>query len=84
MIVYCRAEVRGTKVTASHSMLTTNGATELADPVQVAVTDDGAGAFLLLREDQEGVAIADTWHISVEDAKEQAEMEYTLGEWRAK
>jgi hypothetical protein len=34
------------------------------------------------RATEEANFAGDTWHLTVEDAKEQAEFEYDLGEWR--
>jgi hypothetical protein len=49
--------------------------TEVADPKTVEVVEQD-GAVYLLRFDQKGECIADTWHETVEAAKAQANFEY--------
>jgi len=49
--------------------------------VQVSIAEDGNGCFFLFSEDEEGVAIYDTWHETIAEAKQQAETEYVLGPW---
>ena len=45
--------------------------------VEIQETDEG---WLLLRIDAEGEPITDTWHASLEEAKEQARFEYEIEE----
>jgi len=51
--------------------------------IVVEGTDDHGGGFFLLRFTAEGTWLTDTWHETVEFAKEQAvsEFEHALGEW---
>lgn len=56
----------------------------LSAPTSVEVVEQD-GAFYLLRLDDDGKCIADTWHESVEAAKAQANFEYGILEedWRS-
>jgi hypothetical protein len=49
--------------------------------VQVSIAEDGKGCFFLFSENEEGVAIYDTWHETIAEAKQQAEAEFVLGPW---
>jgi hypothetical protein len=51
----------------------------LASFVEI-VEADSEGSFFLNRYDAEGVLITETWHLSVEEAKSQAEFEYAIEE----
>jgi hypothetical protein len=51
----------------------------LPDPVAVEVVEHD-GAFLLLRLDRAGHCIADTWHETLEAAREQANFEFGVEE----
>jgi hypothetical protein len=51
----------------------------LPDPVAVEVVEQD-GAFILLRLDCAGHCIADTWHETLEAAKEQANFEFGVEE----
>ena len=56
----------------------------LAAPTSVEVVEQD-GAFYLLRLDDDGECIADTWHETVEAAKARANFEYAIREedWRS-
>ncbi len=56
----------------------------LPAPTSVEVVEQD-GAFYLLRLDDDGKCIADTWHETVEAAKAQANFEYAIREedWRS-
>lgn len=56
---------------------------ELPDPVTVEIVEED-GAFFLLRLDDNGECIADTWHETVEAAKDQANFEFGVkeGDWK--
>lgn len=56
------------------------GSPELPSYVEILAQD---GAFFLLRVDADGHSIADTWHETELEAKQQAEFEFgaALGAW---
>jgi hypothetical protein len=60
------------------------GASTLPAPTSVEVVEQD-GAFYLLRLDDDGKCIADTWHETVAAAKAQANFEYGIREedWRS-
>lgn len=43
------------------------------------------GAFYLFRLRADGVCVGDTWHVTIEEAKDQAAFEYGVGpsDWRS-
>ncbi len=53
-------------------------------PSSVEIQEAESG-WLLLRIDASGAPITDTWHASLEEAKEQARFEYEIeeGDWEA-
>lgn len=56
---------------------------ELPDPCSLSIVKDDGGYFLL-RLDEEGNAISDTWHADLADAKHQAAFEFSTrdSDWR--
>ena len=52
-------------------------ARQLLGPAAFIVIQEEPDGFFLYRFDQSGEIVGDTWHASVEDAKEQARFEYT-------
>jgi hypothetical protein len=56
---------------------------ELLPPARVLVIEERGGQLFLLRYDQLGSDVGDTWHESLQDAQEQAKFEYgpLLTEW---
>lgn len=52
------------------------GVTDLAQACTLRITPDGSGAFLLLRFDDRGRGITDTWHETAAAAMAQAYAEY--------
>jgi hypothetical protein len=50
----------------------------LPDPVTVEIEGNDTVGYLLLRLNRTNVCIADTWHESVEQAKDQAASEYGI------
>lgn len=56
---------------------------ELPGPCSLSIVKDDGG-FFLLRLDEEGNTIADTWHPSLADAKHQAAFEFSIrdADWR--
>lgn len=58
---------------------------KIADPVAVEIVEE-EGAFYLLRLNEAGDCIADTWHESLESAKAQAEFEFSVqsGDWKCR
>jgi hypothetical protein len=57
--------------------------TKLPDPKTVEVVEQD-GSFFLLRLDEQGECVADTWHETIEAAKAQANFEYGIeeGDWK--
>lgn len=82
-----RATVRGVtgKTTHLHGVPSagTIELTKVPDPRVVEVVEQD-GAFYLLRLDDEGRCIADTWHESIDGAKAQARFEFGIeeGDWK--
>ncbi|HUH01165.1 MAG TPA: hypothetical protein VML75_04170 [Kofleriaceae bacterium] len=70
-----RAPVRQSTGATTHSVATPEGPVVCAFPSCVEIIAED-GAFYLLRNTVEGVCIADTWHLSEAEAKEQAAFEY--------
>ena len=58
---------------------TTLGVIRIPDPAEVEVVEQDAACYLL-RLDNDGQCIADTWHASVEAAKAQAMFEFGIEE----
>ena len=54
-------------------------ATELPVPSTVAIEERDGGWFLLYI-DENGECLGDTWHLTVEDAKEQAAFEFGIAD----
>jgi hypothetical protein len=59
-------------------------ATPVPDPIAFEVVVEEDGTIFLLRFDDEGQCIADTWHETVEVAKAQANFEFGIeeGDWK--
>jgi hypothetical protein len=59
-------------------------AVPVPDPKAVEVVVEEDGAIFLLRFDDEGQCVADTWHETVEAAKAQASFEFGIeeGDWQ--
>ena len=57
--------------------------TKIPDPKTVEVVEQ-EGSFYLLRLDEQGECVADTWHETVEAAKAQANFEFGIeeGDWK--
>jgi hypothetical protein len=77
------AKVRQITGRTSHSVGGWDGSRVSVRPVgtvsyvEIVEADE---AFFLLYFDHEGHGIADTWHLSVEDAKQQANFEFLIAE----
>jgi hypothetical protein len=52
---------------------------EIPPPVRVEI-EEGDGGFFLFRMDESGSAIADTWHLTLAEAKSQALFEFEIQE----
>lgn len=65
-----------------HLIAGARGHTGVPPAVRVEIVEDG-GAWLL-RFDERGTCVADTWHATVEEAKAQARFEYAISadEWQ--
>ena len=55
------------------------GTTQLPDPIAVEIVEQD-GAFFLFRLGPNGHCIADTWHQTLDEAKQQANFEYGIEE----
>ena len=77
-----RAAVRRVTGKTRH-LLAGEEALPLPHPKTVELVVEEDGAIFLLRLDDEGQCISDTWHESVEAAKSQAKFEYEIeeGDW---
>jgi hypothetical protein len=56
---------------------------QLFPPTRLVIIDVASDGTYLFRFDADGNAFGDTWHLSVDDAREQAAFEFEglLGEW---
>lgn len=71
------AEVRRVRGTTRHTGVGVVGAGEVT---RVEIVSE-EGSWFLMRYNGVGQIIADTWHPSMDEAKQQASFEYELGEW---
>lgn len=60
-----------------HSIATPSEGASCEVPVYVEIVQH-EGAYYLFRNRADGVCIADTWHLTVQEAKEQAAFEYGI------
>ncbi len=51
-----------------------------AHRLEIAADD---GSFFLLRFSEAGELVGESWHASLEDAKRQAALEYSLSDWKS-
>jgi hypothetical protein len=65
-----------------HLIAGAHGPAEVPPAVRVEIVEDGG--VWLLRFDQGGACVADTWHATVEEAQAQARFEYAISddEWQ--
>jgi len=82
-----RAKVNGSTGKTRHSIgtLIDDVPTSVEDsptPKWVEISEEG-GAYYLFHLDGEGVCLADTWHQTLDEAKQQASFEFGIGadEW---
>lgn len=82
-----RAKVKGSTGKTRHSIgalidCVPTPVEELPAPEWVEISEED-GAFYLLHLDRDGVCFADTWHQSLDEAKQQAAFEFgiTPDEW---
>lgn len=61
----------------SHLVPSSDGFASVATPVALRIVHDDAG-YLLLRLDDSGECVADTWHSTFDEALAQAEFEYQV------
>lgn len=86
-MIRLRAAVRNVtgKTTHLQGESTSGGidVTRVLNPMSVELIEQD-GAFYLLRLDDNGQCIADTWHATLEAAKAQAKFEYGIedGDWK--
>ena len=83
-MIVLTAAVRRTTSATHHAQLVRDekGRVEIS-PIQGTVSldiDVGDDGVFLLHRDTSGECIADTWHVSVEDAKQQALFEFLVQE----
>lgn len=74
-----QALIRNVTGATTHTVATADGPAACPAPSYVVI-EEQEGAFYLFRYTREGHCIADTWHLSVEEAKAQAEFEYGIEE----
>ena len=72
-----KARIRKVTGATTHAVATQNGPLPCPVPSYVVIEEQD-GAFYLFRYTEEGACIADTWHLSIEEAKNQAEFEYEI------
>ena len=91
MRVYSKVETRKVKVGGDqHSgWLPDGSSTPLPTPIKEVkmtfeITDDGGGNFLLIYESEDKSLCGDTWHQSIDQAKEAAESWFGIrrNEWK--
>ena len=77
-----RALVREIKGATNHTVASPEGPVTCPEPTCVVV-EEQEGAFYLFRYSSDGECVADTWHLTVDEAKAQAEFEYGIkeGDW---
>lgn len=51
------------------------------DPVQLSIAETPDGNIFLFFENADGISIFDSWHETVEDAKDAAESVYEIAGW---
>lgn len=74
-----RANVRRLTGYTRHETVLDGRLVPMKQPVVVRIVDDGGGCYLLLRFDEHGNGITDTWHATIADAQRQALVEYEIG-----
>lgn len=74
-----RARIREASGEIRHLTGSEHGPTEVQRPAAAAIAEDKSGYFLL-RFDEQGLCVADTWHQSLLEAKRQAIVEYGIVE----
>lgn len=86
-MTHLRAKVRDVTGNTRHlkatPLLGAVDVTKLPDPVTVEIVEQD-GAFYLLRLNEKGECLADTWHETIESAKAQAKFEFEIedGDWK--
>jgi hypothetical protein len=75
-----RASVASSTGKARHFILSNSGEqVETTLPTSLVLAE-GDGGFLLLRNSEEGVCLADTWHVTLKEAQAQAALEFGIEE----
>lgn len=74
-----RATIKRSLGQTRHLQGNASGAVEMPAPTTVEIVES-EGACFLLRKDESGQCIADTWHLTVQEAMEQARFEYGVAE----
>ena len=69
------AKVREVKTNVKHQVTTESGVVPCEAATMLTIVAEN-GSYFLFRLDAEGHCIADTWHLSQEEAIEQAQFEY--------
>ena len=77
MKIVLQTNVRNSKGTTNHRLGI--GETPSREIVQLTICEDGGGIFLL-KENAQGT-VFDTWHETVDQAKQQAESEFEITGW---
>ena len=78
------AKVRSLPGVTSHHVAKEGGVVPCEEPATLEVVEQD-GAFFLFRKDEDGNCLSDTWHLTLEEAQEQAEFEFGVAkdEWTA-
>lgn len=81
-MIRLRANVRTVTGLTHHERADAIGEAACETPAFVVIAEQ-EGAYLLLRYTEDGDCVADAWHLSLEEAKQQAEHEYEIreGDW---
>jgi hypothetical protein len=82
MTSVAKAKVLGSKNATKHLVMSHHGVTQARIPHHLVIAEEN-GCYMLLRNDPYGVCLADTWHETVADAKQQASFEYLLEDWES-
>jgi hypothetical protein len=72
-----KAKVKKITGASQHSTSSDSGLVPTPDPAWLEISSDESGTFLI-HFNADGQSIADTWHLTVDEAKSQAEFEFEI------
>ena len=72
-----KAKVKKTTGASQHSTSSNSGVMQAPVPAWVEISSDESGTFLI-HFNADGQSIADTWHLTVDEAKSQAQFEFEI------